>query len=80
MEIFTASDARNNLYKLIDHVAQEHKPICITGKRNKVIVLAEEDFNAIEETLYLLSVPGMRESLLVGKLESVDDCSSQLDW
>ena len=80
MDIYTASDARNGFYRLIDHVAQEHAPICIKGKRNNVVVIAEEDLNAIQETLYLLSIPGMRESILAGKNEPIDQCADQLDW
>jgi antitoxin YefM len=80
MEIYTASQARENLYNLIDHVAEIHDFACITGKRNNAILLSEKDFNAMQETLYLLSVPGMRESIQKGRKESVKKCSDKLDW
>lgn len=80
MDIYTASQARENLFKLIDKTAEAHEPVCITGRRNKAILMSEEDFRAIQETLYLLSVPGMRESLLEGKKVSLKECDETLDW
>lgn len=80
MEIYTASKARAKLYTLIDHVADVHEPVYITSKRNKAVMISEEDFRAMQETLYLLSIPGMRESILKGRKESTDECSDQLDW
>ncbi len=76
----SASEARANLYRLMDQVAASHQPILISGKRSKSVLLAEEDWIAIQETLFLLSVPGMRESIRSGMLESVDACSTELDW
>ena len=80
MLTLTASEARANLYRLIDEAAESHHPIVISGKRSKSVLLAEEDWIAIQETLFLLSVPGMRESIRSGMLESVDACSTELDW
>ena len=71
MEIYTATEASQKLNNLIDHIADSHEPICITGTHHKVVVLNEEDFKSIEETLYLLSIPGMRESITQGRKESV---------
>src|SRR5690554_8119443 len=62
----TATEARSNLYRLIDETAESHQPIVIMGKRNKAVLVSEEDWSAIQETLYLLSVPGMRESIREG--------------
>lgn len=80
MEIYTTSQARESLYRLVDHVAEAHEPVYIVGKRNKVVLIAEEDFRAIEETLYLLSVPGLRQSLLDAKKEPIEKCSDSVDW
>lgn len=66
MNILTASEARANLYRLIDQTAESHKPIVISGKRSSAVLLSAEDWNAIQETLYLLAVPGMRESIKSG--------------
>ncbi len=76
----TATEARSNLYRLIDETAESHQPIVITGKRNKAVLVAEEDWAAIQETLFLLSVPGMRESIREGMPSSVDECDEELDW
>ncbi|WP_189445948.1 type II toxin-antitoxin system Phd/YefM family antitoxin [Salinicola rhizosphaerae] len=76
----TATEARSNLYRLIDETAESHQPIVITGKRNRAVLIAEEDWSAIQETLYLLSVPGMRESIREGMETPVDDCDAELDW
>ena len=80
MNTFTASEARANLYRLIDQTAESHEPIIISGKRSNAVLLSAEDWSAIQETLYLLAVPGMRESIKSGMLESIDVCSTELDW
>lgn len=80
MEIYTASQARENFYKLMDHIAEAHDFACITGKRNNVVMISEEDFKAMQETLYLMSIPGMRESIQKGRKEPISKCSDKLDW
>ena len=80
MATLNATEARANLYKLIDDTAVNHEPVIITGKRGNAVLLAEDDWNAINETLYLLSVPGMRESIKDGMQETLDDCANELDW
>ena len=80
MPTMTATEARAKLYKLLDEVAETHDPILITGKRSNAVLLSEADWRAIEETLFLLSVPGMRESILEGLDTSVDDCSDEVEW
>ncbi|WLD56821.1 type II toxin-antitoxin system Phd/YefM family antitoxin [Salinispirillum sp. LH 10-3-1] len=76
----TATEARSNLYRLIDETAESHQPIVIMGKRNKAVLVAEEDWSAIQETLFLLSVPGMRESIREGLETPIDECEEDLDW
>lgn len=80
MQTLTASEARANLYRLMDQAAQSHQPITISGKRHDAVLLAAEDWYAIQETLYLLSVPGLRESIREGMAEPVDTCAKELDW
>lgn len=80
MSNITASEARAKLYRLIDEAAASHQPILITGKRNNAILVSEEDWSAIQETLFLLSVPGMRESIKEGLSTPVDACDKALDW
>lgn len=80
MTIIKATDARSDLYNLIDEAAETHQPIVITGKRNNAVLVSESDWKAINETLYLLSVPGMRESIRDGMEEEVSECSKELDW
>ena len=80
MSTLTASEARSRLYRLIDEAAETHKPIRITGKRNNAVLVSEEDWAAAQETMYLLSVPGMRESILEGMTAPLDEFSSELDW
>ena len=76
----TASEARANLYRLMDQAAQSHCPILISGKRSNAVLISEEDWTAIQETLFLLAVPGMRESIKAGMAESIDSCATELDW
>lgn len=80
MSQLSASDARANLFKLIDQAAESHEPIRITGKRNNAVLLSESDWSAIQETLFLLGIPGMRESIREGMDTPVDDCESELGW
>ena len=76
----TATEARSNLYRLIDETAESHQPVLIMGKRNKAVLVSEEDWAAIQETLFLLSVPGMRESIREGMDTPVDGCDEELNW
>jgi len=80
MTTITVTEARANIYKLIDEVVSSHKPITITGKRANAILISEEDWNAIQETLYLLNIPGIRESIIEGMNTPVDKCKEDLDW
>ena len=80
MPILTASEARANLYRLIDETAESHEPIVISGKRSSAVLLSAEDWSAIQETLYLLAVPGMRESIKTGMAELLAKSAKQLKW
>ena len=80
MTTLNATDARSKLYRLIDETTQSHKPILITGKRGNAVLMAEQDWNAINETLYLVSIPGMRDSIRQGLETSLNDCKTDLDW
>ena len=80
MTTFKATDARSQLYRLIDEVARSHEPVYITGKRANAVLLSEDDWRSIQETLHLLSVPGMRESIREGLDTPVNKCSEELDW
>lgn len=80
MQTLNASEARANLYRLIDEVAESHEPILISGKRSSAVLISSEDWSAIQETLYLLSVPGMRESIKEGMAEPLTESAKELDW
>ena len=80
MTTLTASQARVQLYKLVDRTADSHEPVQITGKRNNAVLVSEEDWRSIQETLYLLSIPGMRESIRKGLKTPIKKCSPNLDW
>ncbi|MDQ6972799.1 MAG: type II toxin-antitoxin system Phd/YefM family antitoxin [Mariprofundaceae bacterium] len=80
MPTCSATEARTNLYRLIDQTAESHQPVHITGKRSNAVLLCEDDWNAVQETLHLLSIPGMRESIRQGMATPVDGCDKALDW
>ncbi len=80
MTTLKVTEARARLYGLIDEAAETHQPILITGKRANAVLVSESDWEAIKETLYLLSVPGMRESIHQGKHTPVSACDEKLDW
>jgi antitoxin YefM len=80
MTTISASEARKRLYNLVDEVKASHVPVQIVGKRNSAVLISEEDWRAIEETLYLASIPGMRESIKKGMDTPVDKCTEEPDW
>jgi len=80
MQTFKVSEARANFYRLIDETAKSHEPIIISGKRNSVVLISAEDWSAIQKTLCLLSVSGMRESIKVGMAEALTESEKELDW
>ena len=80
MSTITATEARKNLYRLLDEVSESHEPIQITGKRSNAVLISENDWRSVQETLYLHSIKGMKESIVEGMRTSVDECSEDLDW
>ena len=82
MDLLTVREARDQLYRLIDDVAEHHKPIVITGKRNDAVLISKEDWDAIQETLYLSGIPGMVESIQTAASEPIEDCVAfeDLEW
>jgi prevent-host-death family protein len=79
-KVMTVSQARTNIYKLMDETSQTHQPIMITGKRNNVVMISEEDWNAIEETLYLNSVTGMADSIKEAMDAPDSEFSEDIEW
>jgi prevent-host-death family protein len=80
MTSITASEARKRLYNLVDDVAESHEPVQIAGKRHSAVLISEEDWRAIQETLYLASIPGMRESIRKGLKTPVEKCAEEREW
>ena len=80
MTSMTATEARKQLYTLLDDVAGSHEPIQIAGKRHSAVLVSEDDWRAVQETLYLTGVPGMRDSIRKGLKTPVAQCSKELDW
>ncbi len=80
MPTITVTEARTNLYKLLNQIAESHEPVLITGKRANAVLVSEEDWRAIQETLYLLNIPGMRESIIEGLNTPVEACSDEVEW
>lgn len=80
MTSIKATEARTKLFQLLDRTAASHEPIQITGKRANAVLISEEDWRAIQETLYLLSIPGMRESIRKGLKTPVEKCSGKPGW
>ncbi len=80
MPTLTATEARKRLYSLVDEVKESHEPIQIVGKRSSAVLISEEDWRAIQETLFLASIPGMRESIQEGLGTPVEECDEDIDW
>lgn len=79
-KVMSASKARAQIYNIIDETARDHEPILITGKRNNAVLISQEDWEAIQETLYLSSIPGMRESIIEGMKTPIEECTTELEW
>jgi len=77
---FSATRARSNLYSLINQVNESHKPITLTSKNHNAILISEDDWSAIQETLYLLSIPGMRKSIKKGLETPINKCKKGIKW
>jgi antitoxin YefM len=80
MTTITATEARKLLYKLLDDVSGSHEPVQITGKRGNAVLVSQEDWDSVQETLYLVSIPGMRESILAGMATPTTELEDELDW
>ncbi len=80
MKTLTATEARKDIYRLLDEASETHQPIQITGKRSNAVLVSEEDWRAIQETLYLSSIPGMQESIVEGMNTSLEETDEELDW
>lgn len=78
--LINITNARKDLYKLIEQVIETHEPVRITGKKGTAVIISEEDWKNIEETLYLTSIPGMRESIIEGMKASIDECAEEIEW
>jgi antitoxin YefM len=80
MKTLTATQARKDIYRLLDEASETHEPIQITGKRTNAVLISEEDWRSIQETLYLTSIPGMQESIIEGLQTPVEETHDELDW
>lgn len=80
MSSINITNARKRLYRLIEEVQNAHEPITITGKKASAVLISEEDWKSIEETLYLTSIPGMRESIKRGLKEPLSQATAKLKW
>ena len=80
MTTLPVTKARAKLYRLLDESASSHNPILITGRRTNAVLISEEDWRAIQETLHLLSIPGMRDSIRKGLQTPVKKCAKKIIW
>jgi antitoxin YefM len=80
MTTITATEARRLLYKLLDDVSDSHEPVQITGRRGNAVLVSEDDWRAVQETLHLLSIPGMRESIREGMATPVEELEDEPGW
>ena len=80
MPTLTATEARTKLYRLIDETSLTHEPVVITGKRGNAVLISEDDWRAIQETMFLLNISGMRESIHEGLATPIEDCKEEIEW
>lgn len=80
MTTITATEARKKLYNLVDDVSASHEPVQIAGKRNSAVLISEDDWRSIQETLYLSAIPGMKDSIIRGLKTPVEKCRKEINW
>ncbi|MFO7665713.1 MAG: type II toxin-antitoxin system Phd/YefM family antitoxin [Desulfobacterales bacterium] len=80
MPTLSATEARTKLYNLIDQTSATHEPVLITGKRGNAVLISEDDWRSIQETIHLLNIPGMRDSIREGLATPLEECGEELDW
>jgi len=80
MSTVNVTEARSKLYALVQQAGREHEPVLITGKNGNAVLVGEDDWHSIQETLHLLSIPGMRESIRDGLSEEIKDCCEEPGW
>lgn len=80
MPTITEAEAKATLDTLIETAATSHQPVVITGERHSAVLVSQDDWSSIQETLFLLSIPGLRESIREGIATPVDDCEKELVW
>ncbi len=80
MPRLSATEARSKLYRLIDEASLTHEPIVITGKRGNAVLISEDDWRAVQETMFLLNIPSMRESIIEGLATPVENCKEEIEW
>jgi len=80
MTTLTATESRKRLYSLLDEVKESHEPVQIVGKRNSAVLVSEEDWRAIQETLYLTPILDIRESIREGLATPIEECDKDIDW
>ena len=80
MTTMNVTEARKDLYNLIDSVHDNHNPLLIKGKRHNAVLLSEDDWLSIKETLYLISKPGMRDSIIDGMKDPLEECQDSIEW
>ena len=79
-KVMSVSQVRSDIYNIMDETSQTHEPILITGKRNNVVMLSQEDWNAIEETLFLNNIPNMVSSIQESKSAPDSEFSDTVEW
>ena len=80
MTTVSTTEARKDLYRLVDQVQETHEPVQITGKRGNAVLVGEDDWRAVQETLFLVSIPGMRDSILEGMATPPDELEDEPGW
>jgi len=79
-KVMSVSQVRADIYNVMNETAQTHEPVLITGKRNNVVMLSQEDWNAIEETLYLNSIPNMASSIQESMNTDDSEFNENIEW
>jgi antitoxin YefM len=80
MTTLSTTEASKRLDEILDNLAESHEALQIAGRRHSGVLVSEDDWRAIQETLYLTGIPGMKESIVEGLRNPIEQCSKELEW
>jgi antitoxin YefM len=80
MPVLNVKNVKENLDAILETIQDTYEPLIIAGEKHSAVLVSEDVWRSIEETLYLSSIPGMKESIINGMREKIEECASTIEW